>query len=77
MNKKKNQIRKRTSYWFWRNIAREVKTWSGADSFGGKMICDQMWRYMDDRFMFGTCQQSEWDKESMKLAVEDFFAKIA
>ena len=76
-NKKNKQIRKRTSYCFWRNIVREVRTWSGADSFGGNMICDQMWRYMDDRFMFGTRKQSQWDKESMKLAVEDYFAKIA
>ena len=27
---------------------------------------------MDDRMLFGTVQQSEWDKESMDLALADF-----
>lgn len=70
------QVRKRSSYCFWRNIVREIKTWGGTDAFSTNMICEQMWRYMDDRWMFNTQQQAKWDKESMQLAVEDFFQEL-
>ncbi len=35
-------------------------------------ICEEIYRQMDDRMLFGTIQQAEWDKESMDLALADF-----
>lgn len=35
-------------------------------------ICEEIYGQMDDRMLFGTIQQAEWDKESMDLALADF-----
>ena len=67
---KKNKIRDRISYDFWLNIVKRIDCPARAES-----TCEEIHRQMDGRMLFGTSQQSEWDKESMELALEDFKSK--
>ena len=64
------KIRVRKSYEFWYNIVKSIDCPARAET-----ICPQIYTQMDDRMLFGTCQQAEWDKESMELAVADFKSK--
>ncbi len=64
---KDNKTRLRKSYSFWLNIVKSVDSPARAET-----ICDEIYRQMDDRMLFGTIQQAEWDKESMDLALADF-----
>jgi len=69
---KEDKIRARLSYSFWLNIAKAIDCPARAES-----TCEEIHRQMDDRMLFGTIQQSDWDKESMDLALEDFKSKWA
>jgi hypothetical protein len=66
----KNKIRERISYEFWLNIIKSI-----ACPVRAEYTCEEIHRQMDNRMLFGTTQQSEWDKESMELALEDYKSK--
>ena len=67
---KEDKIRKRLSYSFWLSIAKSCPNISVANT-----VCHEVYKRMDDRMLFGSAQQSDWDKESMDLALEDFSQK--
>ena len=65
---KKNKIRDRVSYFFWRNIVSAF-----GRSHEARAICARVWEEMDNRMLFNSEQQANWDKESMELALDDVF----
>ena len=69
---KEDKIRARLSYSFWRSIAK-----SCPNEVVANKVCNEVYKRMDDRMLFGTAQQAEWDKESMDLALDDLFLKKA
>ena len=68
---KEDKIRKRVSYSFWLNIVSSCPNWLGVPN----RVCHEVYKQMDNRMMFNTEQQANWDKESMELALEDFSQK--
>ena len=67
---KEDKIRARLSYSFWLSIAKSCPNPSVANN-----VCHEVYKRMDDRMMFNTEQQSNWDKESLELALDDFSQK--
>ena len=67
---KEDKIRNRMSYSFWVNIVHACRNRVVANN-----VCDEVYKQMDNRMMFNTEQQANWDKESMELALEDFSQK--
>ena len=64
---KEDKIRARLSYSFWANIVKKIDC-----PTRGESICNEIFKQMDERFLFNSEQQSRWDKESMDLALADF-----
>ena len=61
------KIRNRDSYRFWHNIV-----YSFSNPTEANKVCWVMWKSMDELWMFNTRKQSNWNKESLALALDDF-----
>ena len=67
---KEDKIRARLSYSFWLSIVKSCPNLSVSNH-----VCHEVYKQMDNRMMFNTEQQANWDKESMELALEYFSQK--
>tara|TARA_Y100000310_G_scaffold197051_1_gene197149 strand:- start:370 stop:639 length:270 start_codon:yes stop_codon:yes gene_type:complete len=73
-----NKVRERKSYLFWKRItyAFIIPNVFKRQGHGSRLdiatqVCNRMWEEMDERKMFRTQQQSDWEKESLELALND------
>lgn len=63
------QIRKRTSYTFWKPIVEQI-----ANKFPPNKrneMLQKMWNQMDERCFFGSFTQANYDLESLALCTKD------
>ena len=64
------QIRKRTSYMFWRPIVEEINA-NNTNTNTRNNILKNMWNQMDKRSFFGSFTQANYDLESLALCTKD------
>lgn len=65
---KEEQIRKRMSYSFWKNIVDKMKYLNLIEKIS---LCKQIWNQMDCRHCFHTLTQSRFDLESLALCLKE------
>lgn len=63
------QIRKRTSYMFWKPIVEKVSNKFSPNK--RNEILQKMWNQMDSRCFFGSFTQANYDLESLALCTKD------
>jgi hypothetical protein len=64
------QIRKRTSYMFWRPIVEEINA-NNSNTNMRNNILKNMWNQMDKRCFFGSFTQANYYLESLALCTKD------
>ena len=64
------QIRKRTSYMFWRPIVEQINQHNTNTNTRNKIL-QNMWNQMDNRSFFGSYTQANYDLESLALCTKD------
>jgi hypothetical protein len=72
-----SKVRARKSYIFWNNIINSFNETSNIKDSKtvldmARKTCNVMWQQMNDRMMFSTERQANWDEESMEVALFDF-----
>tara|TARA_B110001454_G_scaffold134948_1_gene125565 strand:+ start:129 stop:410 length:282 start_codon:yes stop_codon:yes gene_type:complete len=65
-----DQIRKRQSYEHWSTLVKDAINLS-IDFNSIKILIRSVWWMMDEKYSFGTFQQSEYEAESLELALVD------
>ena len=66
----KAQVRRRMSYYFWKPIVAEVSQYNFSKKDRNNIL-KKMWRQMDQRHLFATHTQANYDLESLALCTED------
>ena len=76
------KVRARKSYTFWNNIVNSFDKPSNIKDSKrildmARKTCNVMWQQINDRMMFNSEQQADWDEESMEVALFDFALELS